>query len=794
MASLGKYTLIEQLGTGSMGTVYLARDTVLDREVALKTIRTGAAVEPETKERFYREARTCARLQHPSIITIFELGEADNFAYIAMELLAGSDFRKIIEARSPIDLAVKIEAIIQVCEALAYAHQQGIVHRDVKPSNLFLSQDNRAKVLDFGIARLPSSRLTVVGRVLGTPNYMAPEQILGKRSDGRSDLFSVAVVFFELLVGHHPFRSTLIPRRIVDGEPDSVFDHDSSVPLPFEKVFARGLSKDPDCRYATGNEFAADLRAILDGLRQNSSPRFSHFALPSLRAPVAAKPSSSPILNPSDSRDPEEWRLSEFLRVLPAFENAVERGDHANAERTLIELDSIGGDDMRFTESLRMCEAKILEISPVSPGPALFSATRADGLADDPVPGESFDHWLRSAVSATQPETTTSVLPTDSASRDQHDAICKGCGGRNRREASFCSDCGARMSRPDAPTPAVTPQINATAPQTTIASSRSGTGLKRVISTCGVVSDRAAGQVRRLWRDVSRNVPGVPRPKPKMLIVDTAIVVGLIIAGVWYISRTRTPLEPYVAVGEIQMPRTPLLRVLNDPKTRIASLAAGTRVDLLKQPSADGQAWLRVQPVVKEKALPSGFVKRDAVDDWKTARPDVALALARRQISLQNAGDADVLQQISVLHAVITRFPGTPEARTAAIEEANLLLELSRREQRAGQPEAEWRNRAQQARSLVAALPSDPQLAAIRHQADVMLGSDKPIDPGPSPTPDPADLADLRKARSLLSIYDYNSALRVLGDYLTRHPDDREARGLQIKVLDAKQTEEKTLH
>jgi serine/threonine protein kinase len=124
------------------------------------------------------------------------MGEQNEFAYIAMELLEGMDFRKIIEAKSPIDLMLKVEAMIQICEALSYAHQQGIVHRDVKPSNLFLSQANHATVLDFGIARLPSSRLTVVGRVLGTPNYMSPEQIVGKPSDGRSDLFSIAVVFF----------------------------------------------------------------------------------------------------------------------------------------------------------------------------------------------------------------------------------------------------------------------------------------------------------------------------------------------------------------------------------------------------------------------------------------------------------------------------------------------------------------------------------------------------------------------------------------------------------------------
>src|ERR1035437_4856856 len=135
MTTLGRYEIVDQIGIGSMGTVYRARDTVLDREVALKTIRTGVDVEPELRERFHREARACARLQHPSIVVVYDLGEVDRTAYIAMELLSGLDFRKLIDARTDIPLAVKIEAMAQVSEALAYAHRHGIIHRDIKPSN-----------------------------------------------------------------------------------------------------------------------------------------------------------------------------------------------------------------------------------------------------------------------------------------------------------------------------------------------------------------------------------------------------------------------------------------------------------------------------------------------------------------------------------------------------------------------------------------------------------------------------------------------------------------------------------
>src|SRR5215469_755725 len=188
MTTLGRYEILEKLGSGSMGVVYRARDSVLAREVALKTIRTGADVEPEMRERFYREARACASLQHPGIITIYDLDEVDRMAFIAMELLTGADFRKLIEERVAVPLETKLQAMIQICGALAHAHRQGIVHRDIKPSNLFLAGMRDAKVLDFGIARMPSSHLTVAGRILGTPNYMAPEQILGQPPEARSDL------------------------------------------------------------------------------------------------------------------------------------------------------------------------------------------------------------------------------------------------------------------------------------------------------------------------------------------------------------------------------------------------------------------------------------------------------------------------------------------------------------------------------------------------------------------------------------------------------------------------------
>ena len=263
MEKLGRYEILETLGTGSMGVVYKARDTLLYREIALKTIGTGPSVDPELRERFYREARACALLQHPNIVTVFDLGEADNMAYIVMELLQGEDMRKLIEEKRPMPVDARLDLMVQVCEALGHAHQHQVIHRDIKPSNIFVQMGNKPKVLDFGIARLPSSKLTLVGRVLGTPNYMAPEQILGQGCDRRSDLFSAAVLFFEFASGVHPYRSSFIPSRIVDGKADRLRDFDTSLPYGLETALARALEREPDRRYQTGEEFAADLKAVL---------------------------------------------------------------------------------------------------------------------------------------------------------------------------------------------------------------------------------------------------------------------------------------------------------------------------------------------------------------------------------------------------------------------------------------------------------------------------------------------------------------------------------------------------
>lgn len=244
-----------------MGTVHRARDPLLDRELAIKMMRTGPHVEPEIKERFFREARACARLQHANVVTVYDLGEYEKSAYIAMELLVGIDWRRAVRERVPFSQRTKCEFMAQVCDGLGHAHRNGIVHRDVKPSNIYIHKGRQVKVLDFGLARLPESQLTLAGRVVGTPNYMAPEQILGGVCDTRSDLFSAAIVFFEFFTGVHPFQAPFIPRRIADGDPDSLTSVDAGAPQALTRIFDCALAKDPDLRYESAEKLAADLRA-----------------------------------------------------------------------------------------------------------------------------------------------------------------------------------------------------------------------------------------------------------------------------------------------------------------------------------------------------------------------------------------------------------------------------------------------------------------------------------------------------------------------------------------------------
>jgi serine/threonine protein kinase/WD40 repeat protein len=263
---IGKFELQAVLGTGGMGTVYRARDPILDRLVALKTVQAHLLASADSRQRFQREARAAARLQHPNIVTIYELGEAEGALYIAMELLPGMDLAEAMAPPGRLSLDVKLRAMVQVCRGLDFAHKRGVIHRDVKPANIRLLPDGTVKLVDFGIARMGESTVTQTGMVVGTPSYLAPEVLSTDRIDHRADIWSVGVVLHELLTGSRPFQGptfAALAYKIVH-EPLAPLDAAGlKLPPGLNDVLSCALAKEPAQRYPDLAEMAAALERVL---------------------------------------------------------------------------------------------------------------------------------------------------------------------------------------------------------------------------------------------------------------------------------------------------------------------------------------------------------------------------------------------------------------------------------------------------------------------------------------------------------------------------------------------------
>ncbi|HUL78759.1 MAG TPA: serine/threonine-protein kinase [Vicinamibacteria bacterium] len=270
---IGRYEILHEIGRGAMGIVYEARDPILDRTVALKVIQqpVGGDLGRILEERFLAEARIAAQLSHPGIVVVHDVGrdEASGSLFIALELLRGETLADL-GARGPVGWRAVLRLVAQVARALHHAHLQGVVHRDVKPANVFILPSGEAKVMDFGIARLESARqrLTSTGEFIGTPLYTAPEQANNEEVDGRADVFSLASVAYTLLTGHAAFLAPSIPgivHRVVYEEPDPPSRSVADLPPEVERVLGRALEKDPAHRYPTAEAFADDAEDVLSG-------------------------------------------------------------------------------------------------------------------------------------------------------------------------------------------------------------------------------------------------------------------------------------------------------------------------------------------------------------------------------------------------------------------------------------------------------------------------------------------------------------------------------------------------
>ena len=310
----GRYEVVQKLGAGAFGTVYKAKDRLLGRMVAIKTIRldglaaSGSGLD-ELLARFKREAQVSAQLKHPNIVTIYDIGDFEGLSYLAMEFIDGPGLEKIIASgRLPVERAAAIGA--QIADALDYAHAHHVVHRDIKPANVMLESGDRVKVTDFGIAKAIDSgeHLTITGSLLGTPSYMSPEQARGGAIDGRSDLFSLGCILYEMVTGKKAFRGdsiTALIFKIITEEPQPISEIDPSIPESITSVIARALSKAPETRFQSGHELATALLALTS---PGALPTVRQVEVPTVAAPAAVAPAT--VVRPALARPTEPTRVA----------------------------------------------------------------------------------------------------------------------------------------------------------------------------------------------------------------------------------------------------------------------------------------------------------------------------------------------------------------------------------------------------------------------------------------------------------------------------------------------------
>jgi serine/threonine-protein kinase len=293
---LGRYELLEELGRGAMGVVYKARDPIIDRIVALKTIDfalTGAAA-ASFEERFFQEARAAGRLNHPNIVTIYDAGQADGVAYIAMEFLDGTSLRELLDEHPPLGIARAVELTGQITRGLAYAHEQGVIHRDIKPANIIVLRNRRPKITDFGIARLSEADARS-GERAGSPKYMAPEQIRADATiDGRADLFSLGAVAYEMLTGRAPFTGAMVQEimeQVLEVDPPRPATVNARVPPELDAIVMRMLAKQPEDRFPSARSLFRELRHLEERLEERTTREAADEAEAAAAAAVA--PASS---------------------------------------------------------------------------------------------------------------------------------------------------------------------------------------------------------------------------------------------------------------------------------------------------------------------------------------------------------------------------------------------------------------------------------------------------------------------------------------------------------------------
>ena len=322
---IGKYQVVAKIGEGAMGEVYKARDPLLNRNVAIKTISASLAADPQFKERFRREAQSAASLNHPNIVTVYEYGDDAGVTYIAMEFLEGVDLREAIRAKALGHLGRKLEVMEQISEGVASAHARGIVHRDLKPGNVHIQPSGHIKILDFGLAKLGASELTRSGTVMGTPHYMSPEQLRGQKADARADVFSLGAIFYEILSGQRAFANQPMHEvlaRLRDREAVPLRKHAPATPALLVDIVERAMAREPSNRFKDAGELS---RALVHAHEE--------LAGETLAAPLSPEDASERTLLQAAGATIIEPRPKSRTSVIGS--SALDMGGHHEPQRTM---------------------------------------------------------------------------------------------------------------------------------------------------------------------------------------------------------------------------------------------------------------------------------------------------------------------------------------------------------------------------------------------------------------------------------------------------------------------------
>ena len=432
LTKAGRYDLREELGRGAMGVVYHGFDPMIGRDVAVKTLRLSEAGTGLTREeligRFQTEARAAGLLAHPNIVVVFDAGEEDGLFYITMEFVEGRSLQSLIDARQNFPVSRVLKLMEQVCSALDFAHQNNVVHRDIKPANLMLTADDTVKITDFGTAKILQVGTAQTAHVMGTPSYMSPEQVKGTPVDGRSDIFSLGVILYELMTGEKPFPGqniTTVIYKIINEEPISPRSLDSSIHPGLSAVISRALAKDPAARFQSCNELLSALKNYHENVNPEATVRMAPVG--SQHSPGAGRPAPQPPRNtavPASSTPRESAPPPQF--ILQVGTNEEPRKSPGGWLLVLVLLGIIGYAGYRVYPPMldlwqRAHEPMSTLVSRVKPVPTAIvppveptdGPTKPESASDSPAqPATAAPAPSPSAASAAAPAATPAVKPT----------------------------------------------------------------------------------------------------------------------------------------------------------------------------------------------------------------------------------------------------------------------------------------------------------------------------------------------------------------------------------------------